>query len=365
MTSAPVAGGGKATIRAIHYPAELPPVLTIIVDCEEGFDWHHPVRGTPFDLVSIGRLPRLIERTSKLGAVLTLMVTYPVLQDDTAWRHLAALVATGGAVLGAHLHPWVTPPFDEAPTIVNSYQGNLPPELEAAKLATLTEAMRARTGRTPILFKAGRSGFGPATAPILAAQGYEADLSYMPCWTYEAQGGPSFVGMTGDPFFFEAPGVQARGRPIPPLLEIPDTAGFSGRARALGHRLFPLIDTSPMRHLRVPAILARTGLLNRVPLTPEGVPQPEAQELTRHLLADGQRVFQLSFHSTSLVPGGTSYVRDDHDVTTLLDWIDDYIRFFTTQLGGTVVTPLDVLAHARDLSGLPGPAPRTRAVARS
>src|SRR3546814_4149526 len=44
--------------------------------------------------------------------------------------------------------------------------GNLPPELEHAKLAALTEAIAGAFGARPVVYKAGRYGVGPATAGI-------------------------------------------------------------------------------------------------------------------------------------------------------------------------------------------------------
>src|SRR3546814_2922527 len=62
----------------------------------------------------------------------------------------------------------------------NSYPGNLPPELEHAKLAALTEAIAGAFGARPVVYKAGRYGVGPATAGILEALGYRIDVSVVP-----------------------------------------------------------------------------------------------------------------------------------------------------------------------------------------
>lgn len=338
LNQPPPAGSGDAGQQAIRVPTSQQPVLSIIVDCEEGFDWSRPVQGTPYDLDSISQLFRIVERTRALGAKPTLLTTYPVMNDDGAWRAIAPLLESGDISFGAHLHPWVTPPFGEAATMANSYQGNLPPAIEAGKVETMVELVRRRTGTAPTLFKAGRSGFGALTAKILVEHGFQVDHSYMPGFSYAAQGGPSFSAVSSDPFFFQA----GAG-----LLEVPDTGGFVGLARSLGPGLFPHINTPALRGLKLTAALARGGLMNRIPLTPEGVSQTEARRLTRQMHADGLRIFQLSFHSTSLVPGGTSYVPDAAAVTGLLNWLESYIIFFTGTLGGTVVTPPDILAIAR------------------
>src|SRR3546814_6885075 len=93
---------------------------------------------------------------------------------------------------GTHLHPWVNPPFQEVVNATNSYPGNLPPELEHAKLAALTEAIAGAFGARPVVYKAGRYGVGPATAGILEALGYRIDVSVVPFTDFSDDGGPDF-----------------------------------------------------------------------------------------------------------------------------------------------------------------------------
>lgn len=339
----------------IRLPVATQPLLVISIDCEEGFDWRYPVRGTEFDLTSIAQLPRVADRLRRHGARLTCVATYPVVDDDATWAVLEGMAARGDAVLGAHLHPWVTPPYDEAPTRFNSYQGNLEPKLEAAKVARIAGRIADRTGGRPTLFKAGRYGFGPSTAAALAEAGFEIDLSFMPFWDYEDEGGPSFVDIGSDPVWLEM--ADGAG---PALLELPHTAGFVGLGRRWGAQAFPRMDTKALRQLKVPSAFAWAGLLNRIRLSPEGVTLGEAKRLTERLLEDGQRVFHLSFHSTSLVPGLTPYAQTEAEVEQLLGWLDAYVDHFTGRLGGQVVTPHEVRAVLE--GGIPdistGPAAR-------
>ncbi len=81
-------------------------------------------------------------------------------------------------------------------------------------------------------------------------------------------------------------------------------------------------------------------MLNQVNLTPEGVTLNEAKALTRHLLANGDRIFTLAFHSTSLTPGSTPYVRDDAQLDPkFYSWLEAYFRFFAGEIGGVFMTP--------------------------
>jgi hypothetical protein len=275
---------------------------------------------------------------------------YPIVADKDAWRPVAALHAAGECFIGAHLHSWVTPPYAEQTSVAHSFQGNLDAVLEYEKMKLLTECIESRFGQRPRIFKAGRYGFGQATAAALEILGFEIDVSFMPHWRYDEQGGPSFAFAPVDPFW-----LRPQGR----LLEIPLTAGFTGGlAFNVGPWLYNKVDRPMLRNARVPGVLARTRLLNRVRLTPEGISLNEACRLTRRLFARGLRVFQVSFHSTSMVPGSNPYVRNDQDVARLLDWIAGYVDFFRGELGGIACDPDQVLRQARfRLNGVTAGAP--------
>jgi hypothetical protein len=95
--------------------------------------------------------------------------------------------------------------------------------------------------------------------------------------------------------------------------------------------------------LHVAGVFAHLGLLERIRLTPEGISLSEAKRLTRTLLREhNQRIFVLSYHSPSLEPGHTPYVRTERDLEKLLSWIEGYIEFFLGEIGGTTSTVLDI-----------------------
>jgi hypothetical protein len=61
-------------------------------------------------------------------------------------------------------------------------------------------------------------------------------------------------------------------------------------------------------------------MLERIPLTPEGVTFEEAIRGIDIALDDGLPVLVLSFHSPSLEAGHTPYVRTEDDLDALYDW---------------------------------------------
>src|SRR5207237_7489776 len=98
--------------------------------------------------------------------------------------------------------------------------------------------------------------------------------------------------------------------------------------------------------LKLPGVLSRLNLTERIHLTPEGTTLKEAKRLTNALAAQGCKVFVLNYHSTSLLPGSNPYVRDDKDLSRFLIWLNDYCEYFFGELRGVAVTPDDLYSEA-------------------
>ena len=98
---------------------------------------------------------------------------------------------------------------------------------------------------------------------------------------------------------------------------------------------------------RAVSLAPRLGLFERIRLTPEGITLAELKHLTRTMLKAGKRLFSLSYHSPSLLPGNTPYVRTQGDLREFLTWVEAYIEFFLDEIGGTPSTPASILELAR------------------
>ena len=105
-----------------------------------------------------------------------------------------------------------------------------------------------------------------------------------------------------------------------------------------------------MRRLHVPGILSRLSAVRRVRLTPEGFSLPDLMAGTRALIAAGVRVLVFSFHSPSIAPGFTPYVRDRHDRDEFLSCINGFLKFFREDCNGQFLLPDDVLAAANHVT---------------
>jgi hypothetical protein len=327
-------------MTAIHHDEA--PELLVVVDTEEEFDWKAPFSRAHVSTRSVQCQHHGQAIFDRLGVVPTYVIGYPVARDPLAVAYLRRLMEEGRAEIGAHLHPWVTPPHHETVGARNSYQCNLPPKLERAKIEALTEAIESAFGRRPTVFKAGRHGFGANTARVIADLGYRVDCSLLPHHDLRADGGPDFRGVPDQPHWLE----QAAG-----LLEVPATTGFIGRAPALGGTFSWMFDTAAAARLRLPGMLSKSGWVARSRLTPEGVPADEQRRLLDTLVRSGRRTFSLVYHSPSLAPGNTPYVRSEADLHRFLATIEDVLTHFRDVIGGRFTTLTGV--HAR-MSGGPG-----------
>ena len=212
----------------------------------------------------------------------------------------------------------------------------------------LSRIIQENVGVRPRIYKAGRYGVGRATAQILAELGYEIDLSVAPGTDLTRQFGPDFSHCGARPYWF--------GK-APALLEIPLSIGYTGLLAHTGSLAHALTMNERLKAWHVPGILARLRLVERITLTPEGISFDEQRRLTRALLDEGQCVFSFSYHSPSLAPGNTPYVRNEADLRGFLRRIEQYLEFFAGELGGRAATPFEIKALAERCSSSPDTVP--------
>lgn len=296
-----------ATAEPVRFAAGFGQRFILTVDAEEEFDWTRPIARDGHTLHSIARLARFQEFCEGQGVCPVYLVDYPIATSPAAGDILRGAIAAGRAEVGVQLHPWVNPPFDEEVTERNTFAGNLPPALEREKFMRLLAAIKANFGTDPLIYRAGRYGVGPNSASILAEGGITIDSSVRARFDYSAGGGPNFRDFPVTPYWLDRQ---------PGLLELPLTTVYWGLLRQLGPWLYPKMWRAP----RLRGALARIGLLERIPLTPEGVTLEEAIRGIDIAVDEGLPVLVFSFHSPSLAPGFTPYVRNEDDLDALYDW---------------------------------------------
>ena len=318
-----------APAALVDWPDSFGTHFTVFVDTEEEFDWRADFARAGHSTQSVSAIPAAHASFADRSVPLVYLVDYPIATDPRAVDILRAVLADGRSTIGTQLHPWVNPPFDEALSPANSYVGNLPEAVEAAKLDVLTAAITSAFGARPVVYRAGRYGIGPNSWRLLVERGYRIDSSIRAHYDYRADGGPDFTAV-GSAAFHCGPDNA--------LIELPLTTVFTGVLRRRGETLYGTLGRVP----RGRGVAARTGLLSRVSLTPEGMPLSDALEAVRVAVGEGTRLLNFAFHSPSLAPGHTPYVRNAADLVAFHRWWDGVLDLLD-RLGARPATIGDLL----------------------
>lgn len=315
---------------------DIKPRLLILVHTEEQFDWSQNFSRENTSISHINALQSFHEIFTDRDFKVTYLCTYPVVEKGK--KVLQPLIADGKGEIGAHLHPWVSPPFIEEVSSFNSYPGNLSEEIERKKIVELTEKITENFGKAPKTYLAGRYGFGENTAKILTDLDYEVDCSPAPGWDFRRDGGPNYQKMSCHSFW---------DGPDKSLLRIPHSGGFVGTCCRAGKSLINIKNSPFSRSDHMTGIASRLGLASRVRITPENSSPKLMRQLAHDLYVDGVRFFTLSFHSPSLEPGHTPYVRNEKDLQKFKLTLFDFLDYFTNALGGSGVTASEAYKLAK------------------
>jgi hypothetical protein len=296
----------------------------ITIDTEEDtwgqFSPHHnPVE-------NITCLPRLQSLFDRYDAVPTYLVNWPVATTVSSREILLRLRETGRCEIGTHCHPWNTPPLEEKISDKNSMLCNLPPGLVAEKMETLHQRIQSSFSLTPVCFRAGRWGFGTSVAASLCNLGYRVDTSVSPLVNWTKDGGPDFSEAPLQVYRFDPPDIL-HPKPEGVLLEVPPSVGFLNRRTERCRQIRRFLLKAPFYQIHTAGLLKRLGLLRFRWLCPELTPGPEMIKLSEYLIRSGSTVLNMSFHSTSLLPGKSQFVSDPRQLEGFMNRIEVFLKF--------------------------------------
>ena len=323
---------------------ERPPETLVIcsVDTEED-DWEPRRDGVTAN--NVGQIPRLGDLMGELNAPVTYFVTHAVAADGAACRVLRNVVSQGNGEIGAHLHPWNTPPLTESISPPNLMLNNLPASLQFAKLRSLTDRLEEAFGRSPTSFRAGRSGLGSSTVEVIRRCGYTIDSSVMPFYDLRSVYGPTFVGAPNRAYCIGETGNALEPLDAGPILEIPVSSGYSRAPFELWDAIHRRLRSRVGRAMRLPGLAARAGLISKVALKPELERVRDMLRLCRTLIGQGTSHLQIMWHSPSLLPGASPFVRTPAERDHLLSRIRAFVEGLR-QTGGVRFVTLSQAAES-------------------
>jgi hypothetical protein len=298
--------------------------LVITIDTEEDNWIQYSATENPVE--NLDRIFDLQMLFDAFGVKPTYLISYPAATNPRSVAILRQILEGGNCEIGAHCHPWNTPPFEEEINEHHSMLCNLPEELQYRKLENLHEAIYRNFKVVPVSFRAGRWGFGTDVARSLCRLGYRVDTSLTPYENWAVYQGPDFSGYDPQPFRFDSEGLSAR-RKERGLLEVPATIGFLQGDFSFCQRLKRIIEVGIFKNFHLLGILGRLRLLNKVWLSPEFADADLMIRLARRMMEKRFTCLNMSFHSTSLMAGLSPFVRSKEEETGFLRRIESFLIF--------------------------------------
>jgi hypothetical protein len=316
--------------------------LAVTIDTEADSQWDY---GVPLSTRNVHYWRPFQEICERRGVTPTYLVTTEIVEDDRARDLLNEWLRAGAAEVGAHLHPWTTPPFADRAGLrfndaVHAFPSQLPDNLLGEKLRVLTDQVATAIGQRPTSYRAGRFGFDQRNAECLARLGYVVDSSISPLWSWRrhaglhGQGGPDFSKYSPHPFVLPLTNGHS-------LVEVPVTVLPTYGPLRKWPALLAAYQLLPVRALRK-LVLSRWLRPQPMWLTPD--PRLGPGDLARlwHCAAGlGLEAAVMMFHSSELMPGGSPFRRDAQSVRELLACLDAFFAFVARQGGEfAMLTPL-------------------------
>jgi hypothetical protein len=317
----------------------------VVIHAEEEFDWYGKFNRHNDEITHHRELLTTVHKLLEVGAKVTLALDYAFINSSQGKQAIEALVALKSTNIefASHLHPWVTPPFDECAddgtiTEFHSYPGNLDKSLEFEKLKTLTLAIESLTGVRPFTYLAGRYGIGKNTYTILNELGYTIDISPSAYSDFRADGGPDFRTTTNQHF-------QNSNVAI-----FPHTSAFISKLTPLSNyfnnnpEAYRKFETSlPLR------IAAKLLGLKKLRFSTEGVQIRDLKKIVSTLRDNGQQELILSLHSSSLKPGLTPYTSGRNGSSTIGEDTCKFVEWMlkTQYVQPTLVSEFSAINHAK------------------
>jgi len=277
------------------------PAVLMGVDTEGDDQWSRAGRDRQ-EVKNAERLPALQALCDEYGVRPTYLVTHEMATRPESAPILQGLARSGRCEIGAHLHPWSSPPFRPEDKAAHTYPHNLPPPLLEKQLTELTDTIQQAIGASPTTYRAGRNGFDGGTLPILERLGYTVDTSVDPLFNEQRKGGMAFAGAPVTPYHPSYDDVRRPGTSR--ILEVPITAATDPPLPKMLERAYASLPAIPYR-----GALRRLGI-RPVWLRPSYTSRERMIAFASRLHARGAPCFNIIFHSSELLPGGSPYTPD-------------------------------------------------------
>jgi peptidoglycan/xylan/chitin deacetylase (PgdA/CDA1 family) len=305
--------------------------LLVGIDTEGDNQWDAAARANQ-RFENIYALPELHALFARHGVRPTYVITYPVATDPRSADVMRDLLAGGDCEIGAHHHAWETPPCTAEDVRRHPYASMLPRPQFERQLESLTSAIAAAVGRSPVSYRSGRFGFSADHVAALERLGYVVESSIAPLFSESHKGGPEFVEAPLRPYFLAYDSATTPGTSN--VLEVPVSAALN---RKLPKMLQYAFARAPQPYT-TKRVLRALRLLRMRWLRPSYSSLDDMIALARDLAAADEPVLNLLFHSSEAIIGGSPYNRTQAQLDAFCDRLERFLVYARRELGASPVT---------------------------
>ncbi|HLC73595.1 MAG TPA: hypothetical protein VJH20_03085 [Candidatus Nanoarchaeia archaeon] len=242
----------------------------------------------------------------------TYLITYPVATEALSKDILTSLYKNGDCEIGAHFHPWTTPPIN----IQEIKDATFPFQLEynnhLQKLQNLTNAIIKSFRVKPKSYRAGRFGLDLNGLNIIESLGYEIDTSVTPLTNW----GSDFRNASVHPYYLDYNGLSNPGKSK--VLEVPVSIDVNIHKSL--RKIYRLSSE------KTKAILGLVGI-KRLWLRPSLSSSTEMVKLSRLLISNNIPVLNMMFHSNELTTFSSPFNKTQQQLNNYFNKLEGYFKF--------------------------------------
>lgn len=298
--------------------------LTITIDVEEDNWGQYHVKNP--ELTNIEKIPILQSIFDRFGIKPTYLITYPVATDYKSVSILKKILDNDRCEIASHIHPWNTPPFEEEVDDRNTILCNLPKELQYKKIEALHEKIFKNFGVEPISFRSGRWGYDENVAENILKLNYKVDTSILSFTDWSDIYGPNYSMIFPKTFKYC---IEKNNSQKLQLLEVPGTVGYMNQNFKLCNDIHNFVDKNKLKIFMMDGLFDHIQFIKKIWLSPETTNLNHMIKLVNNMVTNGYDLVNMFFHSATLIPGYSPFVKNTDEEKVFIQKIERFIEYIS------------------------------------